>query len=206
MDPIKQEQIRIWKERPYSWSQHSSFIYSHEQWYSKYILGEISATSPEMEFGKFIGGKLEKDPAFLPQIKRNNVMEHEFKCMFGKIPLVGYADSFCTFTNKLLEEYKTGVKKWDQKRVDDHGQLTMYLLMHYIITKTRPEDVLITLWWMPTKRIENGDFTIKINFIEPIEENIKSFSTKRTTKDILKFGALINKTYKEMEMYAITHA
>lgn len=206
MDKTRTEQIKKWKERPYSWSQHSSFKYDPEQWYRKYILGEDGGTSPEMEFGSMVGKKLETDPTFLPQIKRNNVMEHEFRCMFNGIELVGYADSFCSITNKELQEYKSGVRPWDKKRVDEHGQITMYLLMHYLITKTKPEDVKVTLWWMPTKRTEHGDFTVDIEFVEPIEENIKPFKTKRTMKDILSFGSEIKKTYKQMELYAITHA
>lgn len=206
MDNKRREQINNWKKRDYSWSQHSSFLYDPEQWYKKYILCIESPKTPELEFGSMVGKKLEKDPTFLPQIKRHSKMEHDFRCIFQGIPLVGYADSFCTITNKKLEEYKTGVKEWNQKRVDEHGQLTMYLLMHYLITKTRPEDVDIHLWWMPTRRIENGDFTVKIEFVEPIEENIKSFKTKRTMKDILSFGAEIKKVYRQMELYAIAHA
>lgn len=221
MDNTRKEQIKKWKERAYSWSQHSSFNYDPEQWYDKYIthgsctrelcaLGlaicPANAKSPEMEFGSMVGKKLETDPTFLPQIKRQNIMEHEFKCKYGKIDLIGFADSFCTMTDKKLEEYKTGVKKWDQKRVDEHGQLTMYSLMHYLITKTRPEEVEISLWWMPTKRTESGDFSVKIEFIEPIEENIKSFKTKRTMRDILAFGSEINKTYRKMELYALSHS
>lgn len=205
MDNTREQQIKRWKERQYSWSQHSSFKYDPEQWYQKYILGIESPKTPELEFGSMVGKKLETDQTFLPQIKRNNVMEHEFRCMFNGIELVGYADSFCTITNKELQEYKTGVKPWDQKRVDEHGQITMYLLMHYLITKTRPEDLDITLWWMPTKRQENGDFTVEISFIEPIEKNIKFFKTKRTMKDILSFGVEIKKTYKKMELYALSH-
>jgi hypothetical protein len=192
-------------DRPLSWSAISSFMYDKEQWYKKYVLKEEQPPSAEMEFGKMVGGKLEKDPTFLPQIKRHSKMEHEFKCNFGEIVLIGYADSFCQLTNKKLEEYKTGVKKWDQKRVDEHGQITMYCLMHYIMTKIKPEDTEITLWWMPTKRTETGDFKVKIEFIEPIEDNIKMFKTKRTMADILKFGAHVKQIYTEMQQYALAH-
>lgn len=197
------EQIKKWKERPYSWSQHSSFTWDPEQWYEKYILGEDQGASREMEFGKFVGGKLEKDPTFLPQIPRHSVMEYEFKCMFGKIPVVGYADSFCDKTNKKLLEFKTGKTKnsWDQKKVDNHGQLTFYLLMNWLINKIKPEDVEVQLIWMPTQ--DNGDFSI--SFVEPIEQNIKSFKTKRTMRDILKFGQEINEIYKKMELFALAH-
>lgn len=205
MDKIRQQQIKTWKERDVSWSQISSFEYSPEQWFKKYIMGDEQSTSAEMTFGSMIGKKLETDPTFLPQIERHSKMEHEFKCKFGKLKLVGYADSFCTITGKKLNEFKTGVKEWDQKRVDFHGQLTMYCLMHYIMTKIKPEELDITLWWMPTKKTESGDFNHVIEFVEPIEKNIKMFKTKRTMADILNFGARINRVYKEMELYAKNH-
>ena len=199
-----EEKIAQWKRRPVSWSQISSFEYDPEQWFKRYFLGEES-TSPELEFGKKVGKLLETDPTFLPQIKRQSKMEHEFKCEFKGMELIGYADSFCTITNKKMEEYKSGVKLWDQKRVDEHGQITQYALMHFVMTKIPPEELEITLWWMPTKREESGDFKVKISFIEPIEKNIKMFHTKRTMRDVLIFGERINKTRKEMEKYAKTH-
>lgn len=189
------------KTRPLSWSAISSFEYDPEQWYKKYVLKEEDPASKEMLFGSLIGKQLEKNSSFLPSIIRHSKMEHCFKVTFGKIPLVGYADSFCTITNRKLAEYKTGKKAWDQKRVDEHGQLTMYCLMNYITEKISPEEIDITLIWMPTQ--ENGDFTI--SFVEPIEENIKIFKTKRTMQDILKFGARIKSTVKAMEEYAQNH-
>lgn len=201
MDNIRQQQINKWLERPLSWSSISSFLYSPEQWYIKYILGIEEPPSKEMLFGKVIGHRLETEPDFLPIITRYSKMEHPFKCNFGKIPLIGFADTFCDITFKKLSEFKTGKKKWDQKRVDSHGQLDMYLLMNWIMNKIRPEDVYISLVWMPTQ--DNGDFTI--SFVEPIEDNIKTFQTKRTMKDILNFGLKINSVYKQMQDYALAH-
>lgn len=199
------DKIKQWKERPLSWSQISSFEYDPKQWFDKYILGIEQPKTPELEFGSMVGKKLETDPTFLPQIQRHNVMEHEFKCEFGGVKLVGYADSFCTITNRKLAEYKSGVKIWDKSRVDQHGQLTFYALCIYIMYGIKPEDIEIELIWMPTKRIEKGDLSVTIEFVEPIEENIKVFKTKRTMSDILKFGARIKKDLKEMELYALSH-
>ena len=188
-------------QRPLSWSSISSFEYNPESWYRKYILGEKDPDSKEMIFGKEIGKRLETDPTFLPQIERHSKMEHPFSVMFNGIKLVGYADSFCDKTFKKLSEFKTGKKAWNKNRVDEHGQLDMYLLMNYITNKVKPEDVEVTLVWMPTK--EDGDFSIK--FVEPIEENIKMFKTKRTMLDILKFGQRINDTVKSMQEYVDNH-
>ena len=189
------------KDRALSWSAISSFHYDPEQWYKKYVLLEPQEGSKEMDFGKEVGKKLETDPTFLPQIERLSKMEHPFNVVFNGIKMVGYADSFCDKTNRRLSEFKTGKKAWDQKRVDEHGQITLYCLMNYITTKVKPEEMDITLVWMPTQ--ENGDFSI--SFVEPIEKNIKQFKTKRTMKDILMFATYINDTIKDMESYAQAH-
>lgn len=192
--------VRIFlKKRPLSWSAISSFEYDPAQWHKRYVLNEKDEPSKEMVFGSLIGKKIEKDSSYIPEIIRHSKMEHPFKVVFDGIPLVGYADSFCDRTFRKLLEIKTGKKAWDQKRVDGHGQLDMYLLMNFITNKIRPEDVEISLCWLPTK--ENGDFSI--SFIEPVKPKI--FKTKRTMKQILEFGAKINRIVKEMEEYAKRH-
>lgn len=197
---LKTEQLAKFKARKQSWSSFSSFMFDPEQWYKSYILGE-KPTSKEMDFGKEIGKKLETDPTFLPQIPRLSKMEHGWDVVFSGIPLCGYADSFCVHTLKKIKEYKTGKKVWDQKRVDEHGQLTMYALLNFITNKVKPEDTEFELIWMPTE--ETGDFQIK--FVEPIKDNIKAFKTKRTTAQMLQFGAKIKDLYRQMEQYIKDH-
>jgi len=201
----KKALITRWKERPFSWSQISSYEYDPEQWYKRYVLKEETHETAEMKFGKMIGEKVANDPKYLPFIKRLNVSEHPFSVMFGKIPLVGYGDFYCSITRKKLQELKTGVKEWTQKRADEHGQIDMYLLMHFITEKIKPEDVECELIWLPTKRAEGGDFNVNITLVEPVEKHHKIFKTKRTMADILTFGARINRTYKEMEKLIKEH-
>jgi hypothetical protein len=203
----KQMQKKLIKDiinnkRPMSWSSISSWKYSKEDWANKYIDDAPKTSSPEMEFGKKIGKLLETKADYLPQVPRHSKMEHKFMVKVGGIPLVGYADTFCDNTFKKLGEYKTGKKEWDQKRVDEHGQIDMYLLMNYVTNKIRPEDVEVTMVWLPTK--DDSDFSI--SFVEPIEDNIKIFKTKRTTTDIVKFAAEIKRIYKEMELYCENRA
>lgn len=194
------ERMKKWKDRPFSWSQISSFEYDPEQWYKRYFLNEEQYESEEMKFGKMIGERLASDPKFLPAVPRLSKFEHGFKVMFGAICLVGYGDSFCGITLRKLKEYKTGVKAWTQKRADEHGQIDMYLLMHYITTKIRPEEMDCELVWLPTERKEGGDFKVTIRLIEPVVPQI--FKTKRTMSQILAFGSRINRVHKEMEKYA----
>lgn len=191
--------------RPLSWSAKSSFDWDPEDWYQKYILGKKSPETADMRFGKTVGEKLASDPLYLPFVPRLDVFEHPFNIMYGKIKMTGFADSFCSVTNKKMYEYKTGVKKWDKKRVDNHGQIDMYLLMHYITTKIKPEDVECSLVWLPTKRAEGGDFDVKIEFTDDIERDFRVFKTKRTMADILRFASKVKKTVVLMEEYVNNH-
>ncbi len=205
LDEDTENRLIKWKARDLSWSQISSFEYDPEQWYRNYWMGVRDKPSAEMLFGSKIGKKLEKDPEFLPMIPRSTTMEYKFQAEFNDLILVGYADSFCDDA-LTLREYKTGVKAWDQKRVDTHGQITMYCFMHYLTHKIKPEEITCTLHWMPTKKIEHGDFTVEISFVDDIENNIMHFETKRTMREILEFGTRIKKTVKLMESYALNHA
>lgn len=186
------------KSRPLSWSAISSFEYDKEQWYRKYVLKQPDAPTSEMLFGGQVGKMIERGENKFPMV-RHSKMEFPFKVYFGSIQLVGFADSFCDQTFKKLEEYKTGVKPWDQKRADNHGQIDMYLLMNYITHKIRPEEVECAITWLPTKK--NGDFSVSL--VEPVVP--QRFVTKRSMQDILTFGERINRVFKEMEEYANKH-
>lgn len=189
--------MEIDTNRALSWSQISSFEYSPEQWYQKYVLGIESKDSPEMIFGKTVAESFETDSPLAPVIRYSS-MEHELKGNFGGIPVIGYMDTYEPGGFKM-REYKTGKKSWDQKRADSHGQIDMYLLMLYMGEKIRPEEMMCHIDWMPTQ--QNGDFTI--SFIEPLV--IHTFETRRTMKDILTFGSRILQTRKMMEEYAKNH-
>lgn len=184
-------------ERPLSWSAISSFEYSPEQWYDNYVLSKKNPESEEMKFGKAFANSIEdgtcanKELLDLLQKKK----EHKFNVVFSGIPLIGFADAFCDKTFKILDEVKTGKKAWDQKRANEHGQLTMYALMNFITNKIRPEDTTFTLYWCPTQA--NGDFSI--SFVKPIKTHV--FKTKRMMNDILQFGLRIKRVVKEMEEY-----
>lgn len=194
-----------WKMRPFSWSQLSSYEYDPHQWYQNYFLDGERRTSAEMDFGKEFAQSIEDGTCdekygidLLSRLQTKK--EHPFNVVFNGIRLVGYADAFCDKTFTHLDEVKTGKKAWDQKRVDNHGQLDMYLLMNYITNKVSPDDVSVKLHWVPTQ--DNGDFSI--SFVKPTI--VHTFETKRTMQDILKFGQRINSVRKQMEEYAKNHA
>ena len=190
-------------KRPLSYSAISSFEYDKEQWYKKYILGEKLKETPELKFGKVFAKSCE-DRCPLAPVTLLDKMEHKFSVVFDDIPLVGFADTWDDKTHLEGGEYKTGVQIWNQKRVDEHEQITIYLLMNYITHKINPDSVRYFLEWVPTKKIErsNGDFSgedYEIAFVTPI--TVRRFETKRTMTDILRYGAKIKRIVKEMEDY-----
>ena len=189
------------KKRPLSWSAISSFEYDPEQWYKRYVLNEKQPDSKEMIFGKELALSIENNTCVVPNLLKvlQKKKEHPFKVVFNGIPMVGYADAFCDKSFKYIDEVKTGKKVWTQKRADEHGQITMYVLMNYITNKVLPEEVSCALHWIPTE--ENGNYSI--DFVRPV--TFHTFYTKRSMKDMLLFGARINKTVKEMEQYVLRH-
>ena len=199
--------ILTWRSRPYSWSQHSSFLFSPEQWHDKYILGIEQPDSPELIFGKTFADSCEARTPLAPVTLLSKV-EHPFEALLDGIPLVGYADTLDDTTMRHTGEYKTGVKPWDKKRVDAHGQITLYCLMNYLTNKVRPEETRLFLEWVPTKRVpkHNGDmmgFDYDIEFAsEPPE--VLHFETERTLVQTLEFALEIKRTRAAMESYAQT--
>ena len=181
--------------RPLSASALSSFKWDPQQWYERYILEIKTPPNAAMLFGSKVGKQIEKDPTYLPHIPRLSKMEYEWKVAYGKISCVGFADSFCTETCEKLCEYKTG-KLWNQKKVDEHDQITFYCLLNYLKNEVKPEDMDIRLAWMPTQEKDG-----KVSFIEPIEKTTKIFKAKRTMVDILNFGIYVNETVKKMQEY-----
>lgn len=195
----KKELIKIWKARKYSWSQHSSFRdYNKEEWYQSYVLGNKKPTTREMTFGSLVGKRLETDPTYIPQLPRGTHMEYGIDVKLEKFELTGFMDVWDN-DKRHIGEFKSGKNPWTQERVDSHDQITFYNLLLLLRDKIKPEEVSNTLYWLPTQ--DNSDFSI--SFVRPFR--IESFTTKRTTAQVLKFAAEIIKQRKEMLEYIKNH-
>lgn len=182
-------------KRPLSWSAISSFEYSPEQWYSKYILNTPPEDNLAMAFGKKFAKSVEDRKPLVPVTIYKEV-EYPLKVVFNGIPMVGFIDTYEPHT--AMREYKTARTLWTQKKCNEHGQLSMYALMLYITHKVKPEDLTIHLDCIQT--VEDGDF--KLSFLD---NKVHSFEVKLTMKDILLFGSRIMKTVKEMEEFVKNH-
>lgn len=198
------EQITTWSERPLSWSQLSSFAWNKDDWYTKYVLGIESPLSPELIFGKAFADSCEASTPLAP-VTLLSKQELPLDAALDGIKLFGYVDTIDEATLAETGEFKTGAKPWDQKRVDGHGQITMYALMNFLQNKVHPEKAKFWLEWIPTKKVyrDNGDFSgydYDIVFASDPPEVIH-FDTKRTMRDILAFASYIKTTRKEMEEF-----
>lgn len=200
-DPQRQELINTWKKRAISWSQISSFAYSKDQWALRYIFNIDDGGNNLMRFGNVVGDSLGTPESMVPLLNPSlvGVKEFELHAPLNGLSLIGYADHYCPET-KVLNENKTSVNltRWDQDKVDNHHQLTMYALMLMITHKTKPEDVEMWLNFIPVRETQSFEMEI----VDPAL--FHRFPTKRTTKQCLEFGASISKTLKEMEKYALT--
>lgn len=186
------------KDRPLSWSGISSFEWNPKQWHDKYVLKIKQEDTPELIFGSWVDKRIQSDKKFLPHLERFPIMQHKMFMDFDGIPMIGYADHFDR-TGLRLKDDKTGRKKWDQKRADETGQLTLYAFFLWKMEKIRPENMKFSIDWLPTHYEDN-----KIAFIESDHKKLvpTTIHTKRTMKDILEFGTRIKDTWKKMEAYA----
>lgn len=191
---MAKKKLLNFEARPLSWSAISSFEWDPDQWYRRYVLKEPDEPSAEMLFGKDFARSCEMRKPMAP-VTLLPVLEHKMSVVFNGVPLIGFADTWCPDT-KTLGEYKTSGKPWDQKKVDAHGQLTMYALMLYVGQRIRPEELTIFLENVLTE--QRGDFTVGLR--EP--KKVFRFATRRTMGDVLAFGARINDTVAMMEAYA----
>ncbi len=193
--------ILRWKRRDVSWSQISSWYYSKSTWANSYLFRHPFTPNAKMLFGNYVGDTLGlgKEKSLIPELEPHlyGTKEYELRATMNGLHLVGYCDHYCP-SKLILNENKTSVneERWNQKLVDDHGQLTMYALMLLLSEKVVPEDVTMWLNFIPA--VEGRYGVIKL----PDPPQFTRFETKRTTKEVLLFGKHIRKTLEDMEDYA----
>lgn len=175
------------KSRALSWSQISTFEFSKETWYERYVLGKKQESTGAMDFGRKIGEEYPYEPSF----KR----EYKVESMLGPIKLLGFIDAF-DLENKKVIELKTG-KSWTKKKAESHGQIDLYCAMLFVMHKIHPADLDIKLIWLQTE--EDGDFSIK--FVKGMKPVI--FPLKKSMIDVLNILARVKRVYKEMEEYCL---
>jgi hypothetical protein len=182
--------------RPYlSWSQLYLFEKSPYQYAVQYIYGGRIIENPLLNLGKKLAETLEKDEweenedpdievakILLPSYPEREV---ELKAVVGGVPILGKLDGF-NREKLVIGEYKTGRVEWDQKRVDEFGQLTFYALLVYHNFGSLPNQ--IQLHWVPSEYDENMNVGLL--------GEIRSFETKRDLRDLLEISIRIKKAWE----------
>ena len=182
--------------RPLSWSSLASFSYNKADWYDKYILGIQPEVTAPLIFGKTVGEKIASDPSYLTSVPRLKEHEHKLDVTIGKIPCIGFLDDF-DLEGKCFNELKTG-KMWSQKKAEAHGQIDLYAAMIYLKHNIKPEDLTISLIWLPTRTSRHNG----VDFIKDMKPVI--FPLKKTMRDILVMMAQVQRTHKEMQDYILS--
>jgi len=187
------EKLAKFKKRPLSWSSISQFRYDKEVWYDKYINGNKSRPNGPIVFGKNVGDRLASEADFLPEVPRLKEYEHELLVKVGKIQCIGFLDNF-DLEAKSFSEFKTG-KNWTQEKANTHGQIDLYTAMIYLKYGIKPEDLTISLIWLPTE--EQQDF--RTDFVKDMKPVI--FPIRKTMRDILTMMVEVQRIHKEMLDY-----
>lgn len=177
-----------------SWSSINCWEYDREEWYLRYVFGERSKSNPAMDAGRIIGERLATDPDYLPQVPRPEIYEQELRGRLGGIDLVGHLDGWSPSVPEI-KEYKTtqNINRWTQEKVNEWGQITFYCLLVWLNFKIIPEKLKLSLTAIFLE--EDGGFGLDPTGI------IKVFPTTRSMKDLLVFGAYLQKTFIEMQAF-----
>lgn len=184
-----------------SHSQIESWTKSKPDYRKRYYEGRSMYITPELEFGKLVGGQYEalhKDESVdlthpvIGKIPRGTTPEYELKCELRGVPVLGYIDSFKDSDLKI-HELKTGKTPWTQTRVDRHKQLKMYCAcvksihgkhnpyvdLHWLVTENYEDDEMIDGIPVGTRRIrltgelETFHTTVMYNDIIEYEKHVE---------------------------------
>lgn len=163
------------------------FERSPDEYFKRYFDLEPSFETKYMRFGKLFMEEVEAGKSddfgrnlIIQALPKQNIIEYPIPdVQHNGYQIVGSLDSFGDDT-LIVEEYKTGRTKWDQHRVDTHGQLDLYA---YALSLNGIKIKKARLHWLPTTHDENGKvvltgeiytFTRKVD-IEKIKKRVDAF-------------------------------
>lgn len=170
-----------------SFSKMYLFERSPDEYYKRYFLLEKSFETKYMRFGKEFMEEVEDGKSdnfardmIIKALPKQNIIEHPIpNVKHNGYQIVGSLDSYGDET-LIIEEYKTGRTKWDQHRVDTHGQLDLYA---YALSLQGIKIKEARLHWLPTEHDADGNvvltgeihtFDRKVD-IEKVKKRIDAF-------------------------------
>ena len=139
-------------KRPLSHSQLSSWEYSKEDWFRRYVKGEKFEGNAATRFGNVIGDQLGTPESPIPELSEQGIKEYTARGVIGDIHLIGHLDGWCPDTLTLHENKTSETKgRWTQGKADKHKQIDMYLLLLHQQDGVAPEDVTCYLNFIQTR-------------------------------------------------------
>lgn len=189
-----------------SWSAIDLWQKDPREYQRVYFLGEERFTNAAMHYGSKFARAMETGDAEGDQmiataaimVPRYEISEYklsaELKTEEGIIPLLGFLDTSRDDPADGFREFKTGSQPWTQRRVDNHGQLTLYALMVYL--KHHRQVRQMHLDWLPTEKIDGRI---------ALTGEIRSFYTERSMTEILAMAALVRRTAFEISAAYTRH-
>jgi len=167
-----------------SFSQYDAF---NKGKYEEYYLLGVELKNKYLDFGKDVHeNKIESLGIPKPEIK-----EKELKIEFNGIPILAYIDGLSIKDEVVIDEYKTSVNPWTQKKVDEHEQLDFYAIAVSQELKIPIESIKIRLWWIETYIDTDGNLKLS--------GRVEKFETKRTNLNVLKIYPKIKKAWIGIE-------
>ena len=134
-----------------SYSAFSLWKSSKDSFRKRYYLNEEIFDTQQSRFGKEQHERMEENP----DVKGS---ESKIKCIIEGIPLLGYVDSLCPDTLKIIDFKfshlsKTGKEPWDNVKVRKHQQFPFYcLIVKGMFDRYNPE---VELHWHETTFKDN---------------------------------------------------
>lgn len=183
--------------RPYlSFSQMTTFEMSPEKYADQYLYGKKQRITRNMAYGSLMADGLESEEAtgdplldlMMARIPKFEVMDKSFEVDLpnGKTAIKLLAKPDTTKADyTAFKEYKTSVRKWTQKMVDDSGQITFYATAMWLKTGKIPVD--IELVDVQVTYLQDGA-------LQPTGD-IWRFPTKRSMIDIIKMTGRMKKAW-----------
>jgi hypothetical protein len=202
-------------KRPLSYSQLSSWEYNKDEWYDNYILNKRTVPNASMIAGNVIGDLIGTTKSPIKELVDIGVKEYPLTARLGDIKMIGFIDGYNPDT-KVLHENKTSATKyrWNQRKADEHGQLTMYCLMLFLAHNIPPEDITMYLNYIPVIKTQKprpefaglplylcDENTCEDHIALPNPPTFKQYKTSRNTKQVRDYIDYIHTTVADMDAF-----
>jgi len=188
-----------------SWSSMDLLERNEKKWIEQYIYGQKNRINRGMAFGKIVADSLERDEASgdvmldlaLERVPKFEIRDKPFtaELKIGKKTIQIYCkpDTMKEDMSEFKED-KSGPKgSWNQKKVDENGQITFYATGMYLKTGKIPQDIELVHIVTEKEDIEQLDSKLRAT------GEIKRYKTIRSMSQILNMMVRMKKAWGRIE-------